>query len=309
MTSVSIIVALLAILSVFLPVTLFFVLSIALTDFKGFKRAEIKKRGWDALREGKYWMALAVTAVFTFVGGSSSGFSSNVKINVNSEDTAEIFPDMEQYVGVFALILLLAFIISIFVGIFVTNILNVGLNKFFILNLNEKPEFKVLLSGFTNGNYTKLLKIMFKRSLYVFLWSLLFVIPGIVKSFEYFMVPYILAENPDVDEKTAFRLSKEMMQGNKWRTFVLGISFIGWEILCIFTFGLGYFFLLPYIYSTHAALYEKLRMNISEDDRKSFLKDEMFGIIEPELIEDANDIPAESVNDIPTEAAGDYENE
>ena len=72
---------------------------------------------------------------------------------------------------------------------------------------------------------------MFLKGLFQGLWSLLFVIPGIIKSYEYRMIPYILSENPNISRKRAFEISKQMMKGNKWDTFVLDLSFIGWQIL------------------------------------------------------------------------------
>ena len=101
---------------------------------------------------------------------------------------------------------------------------------------------------------------MFLKALYVFLWSLLLVIPGIIKGYEYRMIPYILAENPGIDTKEAFAMSKQMMDGNKWNAFVLDLSFLGWIILSVFTCGiLAVFYVNPYIYMTDAELYVALK--------------------------------------------------
>ena len=101
---------------------------------------------------------------------------------------------------------------------------------------------------------------MFFRDLYTFLWMLLFIIPGIIKSYEYQMIPYILAENPEISRNEAFQLSKDMMYGNKWKSFVLDLSFLGWEILNICTFGiLGIFYVNAYEDQTEAALYETIK--------------------------------------------------
>ena len=94
----------------------------------------------------------------------------------------------------------------------------------------------------------------------MFLWSLLCVVPGIVKAYSYRMVPYIIAESPDMDQREAFRLSRSMMDGNKWRVFVYDLSFIGWEILNAFTFGfLGLFYVNPYKATADAELYAQIR--------------------------------------------------
>lgn len=77
------------------------------------------------------------------------------------------------------------------------------------------------------------------------------------------MIPYILAENPKIQRKKAFKLSKEMMKGNKWKTFILDLSFLGWELLSIFTFGLlNIFYINPYKVATTVELYEVLKKKI-----------------------------------------------
>jgi uncharacterized membrane protein len=94
---------------------------------------------------------------------------------------------------------------------------------------------------------------------FVFLWSLLFIIPGIIKALAYSMYPYIIADNPEIDAMEALRRSEEMMRGNKTRLLSLFISFIGWFILSMFTFGIGLFFLMPYIQTSVANFYVDLR--------------------------------------------------
>ena len=84
--------------------------------------------------------------------------------------------------------------------------------------------------------------------------------PGIIKAYEYRMIPYILAENPDIDTKEAFARSKEMMTGNKWDAFVLDLSFLGWILLSVCTCGiLAIFWVNPYMYMTDAELYVALK--------------------------------------------------
>ena len=96
--------------------------------------------------------------------------------------------------------------------------------------------------------------------LFEILWSLLLVIPGIIKAYEYRMIPYILGDNPNIDREEAFALSNMMMQGNKGKAFVLDLSFLGWYILNGMTLGiLGIFYVNPYVNQTNAALYLKLK--------------------------------------------------
>lgn len=95
------------------------------------------------------------------------------------------------------------------------------------------------------------------------LWTFLFIIPGIIKYYQYRMIPYILAENPNIKRKSFFEISKEMMKENKWKTFVLEMSFILWNFLSSLTFGLvAIFFVNPYNAATFAELYNTLKENL-----------------------------------------------
>ena len=101
------------------------------------------------------------------------------------------------------------------------------------------------------------------KDLFVWLWSLLFIIPGIIKTYEYRLVPYIVSENPSISYKDALAESKKLMMGNKWKTFVLDLSFIGWELLAGLTWGiLDVLYVTPYRASTDAALYEAIKYGI-----------------------------------------------
>ena len=99
----------------------------------------------------------------------------------------------------------------------------------------------------------------FLRSLYVFLWSLLFVIPGIMKEYSYAMTPFILAENPNLTASQAIRLSEDLMDGYKSDLFILDLSFIGWDLLAVLTLNLGHIALNPYKNAAYAAFYRQLQ--------------------------------------------------
>ena len=98
----------------------------------------------------------------------------------------------------------------------------------------------------------------FLRSLYIFLWSLLFVIPGIVAQYRYRMTPFIMIDHPELTASEAIRLSKKIMHGNKWDLFCLDVSFLGWALLCALTANIGYIFLNPYLNAANAAFYRKV---------------------------------------------------
>lgn len=110
----------------------------------------------------------------------------------------------------------------------------------------------------------------FLKWLYIFLWTLLFVIPGIIAAYSYAMTSYILAEHPELSASEAIARSKEMMRGNRWRLFSLHFSFIGWHILCSFTFGIGALFLNPYRAAADAAFYRDLTLGSARPDFMDF---------------------------------------
>lgn len=186
---------------------------------------------------------------------------------VDDFDLFEGFDDFDMgLLAGMAIVLFIILIIALIIGAaialaynaFIFNPLEVGTNRFFFKTLNEKAEIKEVAFAF-DKNYKNVAKILFIRDLKILLWSLLFVIPGIIKSYEYLMMPYLLAENPNLTKEEAFRLSKQMMSGNKWNAFVLGLSFIGWNLLSGMTLGIvGIFYVEPYKNLTYAALYEEL---------------------------------------------------
>jgi uncharacterized membrane protein len=147
-------------------------------------------------------------------------------------------------------------------AIFISFPLLVGLKYFFIRTPYDDTEFGNLFSSFQSGRYLSTVKTMFFMNLYVFLWSLLFVIPGVIKSYQYRMVPYIIAENPSLSTEQALDLSRRMTDGEKWDMFVLDFSFIGWYMLASLTFGIGFMFLLPYTEATQAQLYLALKSKV-----------------------------------------------
>lgn len=111
-------------------------------------------------------------------------------------------------------------------------------------------------SGFKN--FGKSIGLFFWQLLWFFLWTLLFIIPGIIKSYSYCMSFYILADHPEITVREALNESKRMTQGHKMDLFILQLSFIGWGILATLTFGIGYFWLIPYMQVTMANTYKKL---------------------------------------------------
>ena len=100
---------------------------------------------------------------------------------------------------------------------------------------------------------------LFLVGFFTFLWSLLLIVPGIIKFYAYAMTPYILIDNPELSANQAINLSKKMMKGHKFDLFCLQFSFIGWIFLSIFTLGIGLLWLLPYMMTAQAAFYQDLK--------------------------------------------------
>lgn len=113
--------------------------------------------------------------------------------------------------------------------------------------------------AFDSGNFKGIISTMLLRDIYIFLWSLLLIIPGIIKTYGYKMVPYILADNPNLGADNAITLSRQMMDGSKFNLFMLELSFLGWYLLGLLALGVGIFFVNPYYNATEAQLYLVLR--------------------------------------------------
>ena len=123
----------------------------------------------------------------------------------------------------------------------------------------ESVDLENLFEGFRRGRYVRVFCALFLVNLFTFLWALLLIIPGIMKAFSYALTPYILLDEPELTAKQAISRSCEIMQGRRWKLFCLYFSFIGWGILCLLTFGIGFLWLAPYINASIAAFYEDAR--------------------------------------------------
>ena len=121
----------------------------------------------------------------------------------------------------------------------------------------KKPEAKDAFAGF--DDFWTGFKALFLVGLFTFLWSLLFIIPGIIKSFSYSQTMMIVAENKGIGARDAINRSKAMMDGRKMDYFVLGLSFIGWGLLCCITLGIAYIWVGPYMQATMVNFYNDIK--------------------------------------------------
>ena len=145
--------------------------------------------------------------------------------------------------------------------LFLGFVVEVGKSKFFISGFKGDVDINILFTGFNSNDYLPIIKAQGLATIYIFLWSLLLIIPGIIKSYQYRYVPYILAEDTSLSAHEVLNKSKQMTMGHKWNIFVLDLSFILWHLLGLITFGISAYFVAPYTEATNARLYHVLKEN------------------------------------------------
>ena len=133
-----------------------------------------------------------------------------------------------------------------------------GYYVFFLrLIRQENTDYARLFDGF--NQYVRILLAEMLKGIYVLLWSLLLIVPGIIKNYSYAMMEFLLKDHPEMSGEEAIRESMRMMDGHKMQLFLLDLSMIGWFLLSLLTVGIGFLFLVPYMYSAHAHFYEDLK--------------------------------------------------
>ncbi len=218
-------------------------------------RQQVKEQA-KIIMKRNYWKMFVVTLLAGLLTGEKTTIIERVQnfasTNI-SYDTSPIFYSSNfQYI--FYSFISIASILGILYTIFIGNVIVVGKSRYFIKNHDENPELSEIFKGF-KGNYLNVVKIMFLMNLKILLWLFLFIVPGIIKAYEYSMIPYLLAENPNLSASQAFSLSKQMTTGQKMDLFVLDLSFLGWIILGLICCGIGILFLQPYPEATRAEVY------------------------------------------------------
>ena len=231
-------------------------------------RAMLKTNARAALKKN-YVNVVIASLIFAFISGAF-GSSSAGNRGVSSLNAGDLSRELIAFLTMLLGIIIILGIIWLLLTIFVFNPLKVGVQKFFIENHYSNSGLSSLLWAFKT-NYSNTVKTMFLMQVYLFLWSLLFAIPGIIKSYSYRLVPYILADNPDMNSDDAITLSREMMNGQKFEVFVLDLSFFLWWILSSITFNIvGILYVFPYIYATDAELYLAIKNGSVDDITNSF---------------------------------------
>ena len=161
--------------------------------------------------------------------------------------------------AVYSVTMVFSLVLSLAIYAFLSNPVEAGKCAYFYNARYGDSRFGHTFGAFKSGRYMATVKIMFWRMLYTWLWSMLFVIPGLIKSLEYTLIPYLISENPNLSKERVFEISRRTMEGEKANLFFMQLSFIGWYLLGVLSCGFGLYFVLPYHQATKAEFYACMR--------------------------------------------------
>ena len=238
---------------------------------ENFDRVLYKNRAKEVYKQN-IWMCIIATGIITLITSLFSNNGSGASGDVASDSAGKLTGAIGSIplvgwllalgigltIGVIGIII---FIIGLLVKAFVVNLLEVGLAKFFLEAKNGDYDLNNLLFAYKSGYAVHLVKVTLIQSLTIFVYSLLLVVPGIIKSYELRYVKYILAEDPSISYQEAFDLSKQYTNGHKMDLFVMDVSFILCYIINAVTMGLGQFVTQPYIEAAFTESYLDLSGN------------------------------------------------
>ncbi|MDE5990385.1 MAG: DUF975 family protein [Clostridia bacterium] len=197
-----------------------------------YRAKDYRQKAWSSLRD-KWGVIVVTQLIYTVIMAALGALS-------------------RYYIGALAVLLL-------------EGPLELGANK---ISLNvvrdEKVEVSTLFDGFKD--YTRSLILFITNNIFIFLWSLLLFIPGVIKAYSYSMSYFILLDNPEMSANDARKKSIEMMKGNKWRLFCLQLSYIGWSILSAITLGILSLWVVPSLRTATAFFYQSLLPEVEEEN-------------------------------------------
>ena len=203
---------------------------------------QIRQETCEAIR-GKWLAGVVLTLVYGILFGLISSFS---VVNVDDE-------------VVFSLLTLLA---AIVVGYPLT--LGYAMVWLNVARNNTHPELKDLFGAFNRRYHRSAMGTLLLQNIYTFLWTLLLIVPGIIKSMEYAMTPFIVADEPELGCNEAIEKSMVMMRGHRWQLFKIYLGMIGWMILGVFTFYIAWLWIVPY----YQAVFAKFYLTVKEEEAK-----------------------------------------
>lgn len=219
----------------------------------------VRRQARDNLR-GHWGQAIGVAIVAgilgggisssgSFTGSSAGGSGSSFDLDIFQSLPPEVMQIFTTGLGIIGLLALVNFIIG--------GAVQLGYAVYLMKQYHrQEASISDLFSQFFRFGTGFAQK--FLVGLYTFLWTLLFIIPGLIKSLSYAMTPFILADDPNLTASQAITRSRELMNGHKWELFVLSLTFIGWEILGALTLGIGLLWVTPYKNAAYAAFYRQI---------------------------------------------------
>lgn len=205
-------------------------------------RTEWKQHARQVLK-GKWWLMAGLALLFLIINGIPQQFAPDMSLNSPEPLTSN---DVT-----------LSFISNVLTLLIAP--LTIGWSWLALtVSRGERPSVLTLFKPFQTS-YIKHVLASFLTGLFIFLWILLLIVPGIIKAFSYSVTFYILRDQPELSALEAITESRRLMDGHKMEAFKLVLSFFGWFLLGIITFGIGFFFIAPYFSTTYATFYDSIR--------------------------------------------------
>lgn len=206
---------------------------------------ELKQEAQAALR-GNWGIAVGASLLASLLGGAGGGLT----LDLGGESEVAV-------TGPVIAIMVISALFSLAFSLCVSSLITVGYCRFQLNLLDGRPlSVSTLFEYFSH--WGSVVRTVALQTLHIFVGTLLLFIPGLIASYNYALVPYLMAEDPTRPAKETLQLSKRLMYGHRFEYFCLSLSFFGWAFLCVFTCGIGFIWLSPYVEATKAAFYREL---------------------------------------------------
>jgi len=235
------------------------------------KASDFRRAAWDSLGKGGWapsvlGFVFCVFAIIVVTFFANTAMVALMKawnlLNVEAEElSARRIEEVLMHVGKYAFAMLLAIVPRLYIE----SAANYGFSAMALAVMRQGARFGHAVSGFGHGWKSAWLRVL--AGMYIFFWSLLLIIPGIRAFYSYRLMMFLMVERPELPSDKILNESKRLMDGRRWKLFCLDFSFIGWYLLGIFSFGLGFLFIVPYHYAACAAFYEDL---LNRDEAGAF---------------------------------------
>lgn len=217
---------------------------------------DFRKQAWNTLK-GNWKTAVITGLIATALGGNIGTMGGENGSNVEFEPLSEVFSSNPEVIPTVLIGLMIPILIATVIGLIIGGTISLGYAQF-NLDLVDRQELRVKTVFSQFSRFGTGMAMKFWTTLFIFLWSLLFIVPGVIAGLSYAMAPYILAEHPEMSAGEAIKASKELMKGHKWNLFCLQISFFGWYLLGALTMGILNLWVIPYAETSVAIFYREI---------------------------------------------------